>query len=220
MLSEQTLCETIDLTPSREPSVLARGSSTPRRTREHGPGPMNNLVLTTVVVPGFVSVLLFIVFSYLYEQSRQAYFRAWQLAWAFYSLHYLLDAFPGSPLAFLVSELCLVAMALCIFVSTRLMRASYRFRWYDAAVAAAGVALAGVNLVGHIVNGVFRPEAQPPIRLGVGLAAILLYCSAVFYIHGHRRGSLAFQVLSVPLALWAVLMGMVSGRGPGWSGSD
>jgi diguanylate cyclase (GGDEF)-like protein len=175
---------------------------------------MNSVVMTTVVVPGFVSVLLFIVFSYLHEQSRQAYFRAWQLAWAFYSLHYLLDAFPGSPLAFLVSELCLVAMALCIFVSTRLMRASYHFRWYDAAVATAGVALAGVNLWGHIVNGAFSPDAQPPVRLGVGLAAILLYCSAVFYIHGHRRGSLAFQVLSVPLALWAVLMGMGQWQGP------
>ena len=77
-----------------------------------------------------------------HEQSRQPYFRAWQLAWAFYSLHYVLDTFPSSPFAFFVSELFLVAMALCIFVSTRLMRASYRFRWYDAAVGAIGVTLA------------------------------------------------------------------------------
>jgi diguanylate cyclase (GGDEF)-like protein len=170
--------------------------------------PMNSVVITTVLIPGFVSVLLFLVFTYLHEQSRQPYFRAWQLAWAFYSLHYVLDTFPKSSLAFFVSELFLVAMALCIFVSTRLMRDSYHFRWYDAAVAAFGVALAGLTLRGHIVNGVFRPDVQPAIRLGLGLAAILLYCSAVFYLNSHRRKSLAFWVLAVSLALWAVLMGV------------
>src|SRR5207245_5025923 len=36
---------------------------------------------------------------------------------------------------------------------------------------------------------------------------VLLYSSAVFYINGHKRGSLAFQVLALALALWAVLMG-------------
>jgi diguanylate cyclase (GGDEF)-like protein len=169
---------------------------------------MNSVFITTVLIPGFVSVLLFLVFTYLHEQSRQTYFRAWQLAWAAYSLHYVLDTFPKSSLAFFVSELFLVAMTLCIFVSTRLMRDSYHFRWYDATVAGFGVLLAGLTLRGHIVNGVFRPDVQPAIRLGLGLAAILLYCSAVFYLNSHRRKSLAFWVLAVSLAFWAVLMGV------------
>src|SRR5271170_7775540 len=172
---------------------------------------MNNVFITTVIVPGSVSVLLFLVFTYLYEQSRQAYFRAWQMAWAAYSLHYVLDAFSfyrASPPAFLASSLFLVVMALCIFVSTRLMRGPYRFRWYDAALGAAGVVLAGINFRGHIIGGVFVPDAQPTIRLGVGLGLVLLYCSAVFYLNGHRRGSLAFKVLGLALALWAALMGM------------
>ena len=168
----------------------------------------SNVVITTVLIPGFVSVLLFLVFTYLYEQSRQPYFRAWKWAWAFYSLHYVLDTFPTSPAAFFVSQIFLVAMALCIFVSTRLMRGPSGLRVYDAAVAAAGVVLAGLTLRGHMLNGVFHPEAQPAIRLGVGLAVILLYCSAVFYVNGHKRGSLAFQVLAGALALWAVLMGV------------
>jgi diguanylate cyclase (GGDEF)-like protein len=169
---------------------------------------MNSNFVTTTLIPGVVSVLLFLVFYYLHEQSRQPYFRAWQWAWAFYSLHYVLDTFPTSPVAFFVGELFLVAMALCIFVSTRLMRGPSRLRWYDGVVAAAGVALASLTLRGHMLNGVFRPDLQPAIRLGVGLAVILLYCSAVFYVNGHKRGSLAFQVLAGSLALWAVLMGV------------
>jgi diguanylate cyclase (GGDEF)-like protein len=169
---------------------------------------MNSVFITTVLVPGSVSILLFLVFTYLYEQSRQQYFRAWQLAWAAYSLHYVLDAFPASSVAFFVSELFLVAMALCIFVSTRMMRGPAQFRWYDGVVAAVGVVLALLTLQGHIVNGMFRPDAQPAVRLGIGLAAILLYCSIVFLLNGHRRGSLAFQVLAVALALWGVLMGV------------
>ena len=175
---------------------------------------MNSVVMPTVVIPGFVSILLFLVFTYLHEQSRQAYFRAWQLAWAFYSLHYVLDAFPSSPIAFFLSELFLVVMALCIFVSTRLMRSAYLFRWYDAAVASAGVLLAGLTLRGHMVGSDFRPDIQPAIQLGVGMAAILLYCSAVFYLNGHKRGSLAFQVLAISLALWAVLMGVGQMQNP------
>jgi diguanylate cyclase (GGDEF)-like protein len=174
-------------------------------------GIMNSLAISAVVIPGFVSVLLFLVFTYLHEQSRQAYFRAWQMAWAAYSLHYVLDAFSfyrASSLAFLASSLFLVAMALCIFVSTRLMRGPYHFRWYDAALGAAGVILVWVTFQGHIVDGAFVPDAQPTIRLGVGLALVLLYCSAVFYFNGYKRGSLAFKVLGAALALWAALMGM------------
>ena len=174
----------------------------------------SNPVVITTLIPGIVSVLLFLVFTYLHEQSRLPYFRAWQLAWAAYSLHYVLDAFPGSGIAFLISELFLVAMALCIFVSTRLMRGSYRFRWHEAAVGTLGVALALLTLQGHMVNGVFRPDVQPAIRLGLGLGAILLYCSAVFYVNGHKRGSLAFQVLAVSLALWAALMAVGQMQSP------
>src|SRR5437764_12944242 len=102
---------------------------------------MNNVVITTVLVPGFVSLLLFLVFTYLYEQSRQQYFRAWQLAWAAYSLHYILDAFPDSSVAFFVSELFLVAMALCIFVSTLMIRGRSQYGCDHAAVARVGAVL-------------------------------------------------------------------------------
>jgi len=179
---------------------------------------MNSVVISLVVIPGVVSVLLFLVFTYLFEQSHQAYFRAWQLAWAAYSLHYVLDAFSfyrsPSPIAFFASSLFLVAMALCIFVSTRLMRGPSRFLWYDAALAAAGIALAWINVKAHLVSGAFQTAAQPAIALDLGIAAVLLYCSAVYYLNGHRRGSLAFKVLAFALALWAVLLGAGQFRNP------
>ena len=102
-----------------------------------------------------------------------------------------------------------MAMALCIFVSTRLMaRQKFRLRWYDVAVAVGGVALAGWNLRAQMVGGVFRPDTipNPHLPLDVGLGVVLLYCSFYFYRYAHRKNSLAFTFLAVSLALWAVLM--------------
>src|SRR5580658_6232089 len=94
--------------------------------------------IAVFVLPGLVALLLFLLFTYLYEQSRHQYFRAWQLGWAAYTLHYALDAWmairrPSAVISLLSSSL-LIAMALCIFVSTRLMkRRKFTLRWYDVA---------------------------------------------------------------------------------------
>ena len=53
---------------------------------------MDSIAISVVIVPGLVALLLFLLFTYLYEQSRHQYFRAWQLGWAAYTLHYALDA--------------------------------------------------------------------------------------------------------------------------------
>ena len=173
---------------------------------------MNSVTISMVVVPTVVALLLFLVFTYLYEQTRQDYFRAWQLGWGAYSLHYVLDAWSifRSPSAIisLLASLLLAAMALCIFISTRLMRERFRFRWYDGVVGAAGAALSLWNLKEHMVGRVFHPEllAPPNLRLEVGVALVLLYCSFYFYSYAHRKNSLAFTLLAMSLALWSVLM--------------
>ncbi len=91
---------------------------------------MNSIATSIVIIPGVVALLLCLLFTYLYQQSRQPYFRAWQVAWACYSIHYALDAFryyhPPAHVAFFLSSLFSVAMAMCIFVSTRLMRGPFR----------------------------------------------------------------------------------------------
>jgi hypothetical protein len=170
-------------------------------------------------------LLVFLVFTYLYEQSRQPYFRAWQMAWAAYTLHYTLEAlghFEGeSATLYFLSSLLLVAMAICLFVSTRLMKEPFQLKWYDTALTLIGIALAYWNLRANMVDGVFGREAipLPHYRLEIGLAVVLLYCSLHFYLYSHRKNSLAFPSpsgrcsweparstirFSIPSAGWAI----------------
>ena len=172
---------------------------------------MNSLATNMVILPGIVALLLFLVFTYLYEQSRQPYFRAWQLGWGAYSLHFGLDALNArqpSAWIYLASSLLIVVMALCLFVSTRLMRERFRLRWYDVALAVAGVGLTLWSLRTHMVNGVFKNDLESisHLRLEIGIAGLLLYCSMRFYLFAHRRNSLAFRMLALALALWGGLM--------------
>src|SRR5260370_39153590 len=128
---------------------------------------MNSVATGLVLIPGAVALLVFLVCTYLYEQNRHTYFRAWQLAWAAYTLHYALKAveyFQGpSALLSLLSSLLLKAIAFCIFVSTRLMKEPFQLNWYDVALTVTGVLLAYVSLRSHMASGVLseNPTRQP-----------------------------------------------------------
>src|SRR6202044_2266311 len=174
---------------------------------------MNSIATSIVIIPGVVALLLCLLFTYLYQQSRQAYFRAWQIAWACYSIYYALDAFhyfrPPALAALFLGSLFSAAMGVSIFVSTRLTRGSLRFRWYDWALALAGAAAACIDLRSRLLG------TAPPLNLGaIFLSAVLLYCSAAFYVHAHRKGSVAFQLLAFSLAFWAVLLGAIQSNSP------
>jgi diguanylate cyclase (GGDEF)-like protein len=182
---------------------------------------MNSVATGQVLIPGAVALLVFFVFWYLYEQNRHSYFRAWQLAWAAYTLHYALKAVEyferPSALLFFLSSLLLVMMAVCIFVSTRLMKEPFQVKWIDVALSIAGVLLAYISLRAHMVAGVFLEKATPPpvyLQLEIGLAAMLFYCSFYFYRYAYRRNSVAFRTLAFSLALWAALMGAGQMRQP------
>src|ERR1700678_102800 len=179
---------------------------------------MNSISTSIVIIPGVVALLLCLLFGYLYQQSRQVYFRVWQIAWACYSIHYALDAFryyrPPAKAAFFAGSLFLVAMAVSIFVSTRLTRTTFHFRWYDWALALSGVVFACVDLRIYMFAPAL-PMGERPLSLTViFICAVLMYCSAVFYSHAHRKGSVAFQLLAFSLALWAVLMGAIQSGNP------
>jgi diguanylate cyclase (GGDEF)-like protein len=177
---------------------------------------MNNISTGIVIIPGVVAIMLCLLFTYLYQQSRQVYFRVWQFAWACYSIHYALDALrfyrPPATVAFFISSLCLVAMAVSIFVSTRLTHAVFTTRWYDWGLALIGAVCACVDLRLYMTSA--GPHDRAVSLTVIFLSAVLLYCSAVFYLHAHRRGSLAFQLLAFSLALWAVLMAPIQSTNP------
>src|ERR1700677_4871554 len=179
---------------------------------------MDSISTSIVIIPGVVALLLCLLFGYLYQQSRQVYFRVWQIAWACYSIHYALDALryyrPPATAAFFASSLFLVAMAVSIFVSTRLTSTTFHFRWFDWALALSGVVFACVDLRIHMFAAPL-PMGERPLSLTViFLSAVLMYCSAVFYLHAHRKGSVAFQLLAFSLALWAVLMSAIQSGNP------
>jgi len=175
---------------------------------------MHSVATGLVLIPGAVALLVLLVFRYLYEQNRHSYFLAWQLAWAAYTLHYALKAveyfYVPSAVLFFLSSVLLVGMAMCIFVSTRLMKEPFQLKWYDVALTVTGVLLAYLSLRAQMAGGVFSeraPKLPIYLQLEVGLAAILLYCSFHFYRYAFRRNSVAFRTLAFSLALWAALMG-------------
>jgi len=174
---------------------------------------MERILAGIVIVPGVVALLLFLVFTYLYQQSRQAYFRAWQIGWGAYCAYYglvALDYYTAhpSPAAYFISNLLLVGMAMAIFISTRLMEERFRLLRSDYALAGGLVAIAVWGLVARYRAGVFRLdlEPQPHLRLEVGIAAVLLFCALRFYRYARPRDSLGYRLLSLSLILWSVLL--------------
>jgi len=168
-------------------------------------------VISAVFIPATVTLLLFLVFTYLYEQSKQAYFRAWQVAWTMYVLHYLFvawNAFSNSGIAAFMSSVLLGTTAICLVVSTRLLRQKFTLRWVDGALLAVLVVLAYWNLHRQSAGGVlhFDASANPHLLVDWFVALSLLYCAAFFYRHSYRKGSLAFTFLAMSLLLWAGIM--------------
>src|SRR5579862_6137061 len=180
---------------------------------------MERVLAGIVMVPGVVALLLFLVFTYLYEQSRAAYFRAWQLGWAFYCIHYALLAisFYEQPLSalFIVSRLLLVAMAICIAASTRLIRGEFHWHWSDIAIAVGGGLLTLWSYLSFRSTGNFRMDIDPlpHMRVELGVAAVLLYSALRFYQCARKQDSLGFRLLSLALLFWAGLFAVPNVHG-------
>lgn len=169
-------------------------------------------MISAVFIPATVSLLLFLVFTYLYEQSQQPYFRAWQIAWTVYTLHYFFGGwnayFSSSAVAAFIGSVLLGTTAICLVVSTRLLRQKFSVRWFDIALFACAVGLAFWNVRRQSVGGSLRidPNGNPHFLVDWFVAALLIYCAISFYRHSYRKGSLAFTFLALSLVLWAALM--------------
>lgn len=167
-----------------------------------------NLFVSTTVVRGGLALVLYLVLSYLYRQSREAYFRAWQLVWAIYSVYYLVVIWKvlghGGAAAYLLERLLFAAVVLGIFISTRLADGR-GFHWIDGALGSCVLFLAianGIQQTGEAAGqSLFRS-----IRLETGAAVLMLVCAYRFYRIAQQRASLGFRLMSFSLLLWAPLL--------------
>jgi len=162
---------------------------------------MESIPIGILIVPSIAALLLFAVFSYLYFQTRELYFRAWQFAWAAYCGYWALalwNYYAGHilPLA-LLSRLLLAATALCIFISTRLLRSSYHLNIWDSVLAV----VAGVWATAAV-----WPGLNWPLEIEIGVAALLTLCAYRFVRYARAIGSLAFRLLALSLLFWAFLL--------------
>src|SRR5579864_4065714 len=143
-------------------------------------------VMTTFVLPTLVGSMLFVVFTYLYEQSRAAYFRAWQLAWGCYTATYVIwiVGFLGheTPLTIWCAKVLFAMVPLFIFASTRLIATSeFPLHWRDVALLIGFMSWAAIDtrleLAAHS-TGLFAAffaigGINIPISVYLGVAALL-----------------------------------------------
>jgi diguanylate cyclase (GGDEF)-like protein len=173
---------------------------------------MDSIFVGIVVVPGITALVLLLVFTYLYRQGRESYFRAWQLAWGCYALYfvavgYLLLQHGGAGLYFLTKVLQFLTVFI-ILSSARLVEGEpFKFRWYDVALLFGGLVYITYLVLTHPAHGrvpVSSPEAR--IELEVVLAGLLLVASIKFYRFGKQKDFVGFRLVAVALTCWAVLM--------------
>lgn len=169
---------------------------------------MTGALVGSVLAPGFVAVVLLLLFRYLYHQSGYGFFRVWQIGWGLYcgyfaATSYALATSHNSRPVYLAGQLLLVASTVVLFISTRVLTKHYRLRWYEIALAVAGTVIAFANSLG----GAFASAGQPRVQLEVGVAAVLVWCAVVFYRHGRNIGGSGFQLLAVAMVVWAVVFG-------------
>ena len=163
---------------------------------------MESIPIGILVIPSIAALLLFGVFSYLYSQTREAYFHAWQFAWAAYCGYYALALWNhlegrSLPTAWL-AQMLLAATALCVFVSTRLLKSAYRASVWDGLLAATAAAWAAA--------AVWPGASWHLLEIEVGVAGLLVFCAFRFVRHARATGSLAFRLLALSLVLWAFLL--------------
>src|SRR4051794_8556697 len=173
---------------------------------------MDSIIIGIIVVPGITALLLLLIFTYLFQQSREAYFRAWQLAWASLTLYYAAVGlmFPdrGTLAVFTAAKLLHLFSVLAILVSTRLTDGE-RFKpaWYDWVCGGAGIGFIGYVIYHHWHNGHFEFAYEDGhLEIEIFLAVVLLAAAIRFYRLGRQRDFLGFRLIALALAFWAILM--------------
>src|SRR5689334_8552306 len=172
---------------------------------------MPSILIGAVAVPGIFALLLFCVFTYIYRQTPQPYFRAWQLGWAAYCLEYALLAWlyygNGGVVAWVGAKVLFCTIAMCLLISTRLIEnKEFHFEWTDLVVSGLLLAVVGESLRAHLRGGEFRLDQYPQLEVDVAIAAVVLYCAWRFFRAARNNDSVGLKLLSMTLLAWAPLL--------------
>ena len=173
---------------------------------------MDSFFVGIVVVPGVTALVLLALFTYLYQQSREGYFRAWQIAWVSYVLFYAATGAiylgHGGGSTYIAAKLLHIVTVLAILVSTRLVDGEpFEIEWYDVALFIAGVAYSGYLLKLHIQNGKFVVIGRTPvIELEILLAIALLVAAMKFFRYGRQKDYVGFRLIALAVTVWAILL--------------
>ena len=172
---------------------------------------MQSVLIGAVAVPGFFALLQFCVFTYLYRQTPQTYFRAWQMAWAAYCMEYALLAWfyygSGGAGAWLGSRVCFCAVAICLVISTRLIeKDEFRLRWPDFALSAVLLATVVASFRAHMRGGQFNVSARSALEVESVIGLVVLYCAWSFYRAARTKDSLGLKLLAFTLLVWFPLL--------------
>ena len=165
---------------------------------------------------GAVALVFLVVFTWMYQQTRDGFLRSWQVAWVAYVLHFALRGasyFLGHPAALaFAADIALAGSAICIFASTRIVRREPTKTSTNIALLLGAAIWSAVALWAHTSNfsfpiGDYRAHV-PQVRYGI--AALALVAAVRMWQYALRRHSAALTLLAVALAFWAPLLPMSS----------
>lgn len=166
-------------------------------------------------IPGGIALLLLAVFTFLYQRTRNPYFRAWQLAWAGYAVSRLtlIVYFGGYPAPWIefISNFAFVLMTLFVFRSTRIVERDYRWHPSDTLILIVGALWSEYDVLSrvsperwatfHVGKWIIDP---PPVEAAA--APLMIIAGIRFWKHARERDSLGFRVLAVALWFWCPLL--------------
>src|SRR5438105_3141456 len=141
---------------------------------------MDSVLASIVIVPGAVALLLLLVYSYLYRQSRDPFFRSWQRGWAAYCMNFVLLA-----MYFMVDQhrawlwganFCFTLLAWKIYRSTDALRHEARGHAADAVLLAGGAIAATLDTfaardAGFMLGGLRIPWV--PTELWIAIVMVI-----------------------------------------------
>src|SRR3954470_3980904 len=165
---------------------------------------MSSALVSIIVVPGIVALFLCGLFTYLYSQSRESYFRAWQVGWILYLGHYLFiglyyGKFTDAWQLNWAAQVFTAGTVLCILASTYMTERRASLGWMYGALALVAIGWSGWDAYSA------RGEGRAPVSSAVFVAVVLFWSAYRFWSSSATRQALGYRILSIAIAFWGVL---------------